>query len=65
MNRMQMISRFPQFMNEMRGKDPGKMINDMISSGKISQEQYEGFKRQADDISAQLSQFRRMFGFRK
>ena len=34
-NPMQMISQFPQFMQQMRGQDPQQMLNQLVQSGQI------------------------------
>ncbi len=35
-NQNPMIQQFTQFMNQMKGKDPNQIINEMVSSGKLS-----------------------------
>ena len=35
-----MMQQFQQFMNQMKGKDPNAVIQDMMQSGKITQDQY-------------------------
>lgn len=53
---------FPQFMAQMRGKDPNAIINDMLASGKISQQQLNVVQQKAREMQGQLEQFRSMFG---
>lgn len=54
---------FVQFMNQMKGKNPQDIINQMVSSGKISQEQLNQVQQQANSIKSQFDGFKNMFGF--
>ena len=36
--RPNMMLQFQQFMSQMQGKDPKAMLNDLVSSGRVSQE---------------------------
>lgn len=38
-NPMQMISQFPKFMQQMRGQDPQQLLNQLMQSGRVSQQQ--------------------------
>lgn len=62
MNRMQMLSQFPQFISQMRGQNPDAIIKEMLNSGKITQEQLNIATEQAKQMSEQFNQFRGMFG---
>ena len=42
-----MMQQFQQFMNQMKGKDPNAVIQDMMQSGKITQDQYNQARQQA------------------
>ena len=64
MNIMQMIGQFPALMQQMRGQDPQQMINQMVASGQISQQQLNEAQKMANQMSGQFTQFRNMFGFR-
>lgn len=57
-----MLQQFQQFMQQMQGKDPQKMINDMVSSGRISQDQLNQAQQQAQQIQGILEPLRSMFG---
>lgn len=46
-----MIQQFQQFMSQMQGKDPNAIIQEMMQSGKISQEQYNRARQQAQQIA--------------
>ena len=50
-----MMQQFQQFMNQMKGKDPNAMINELVSSGKLTQSQLDAAQKQAQ-------QMRGMFG---
>ena len=41
-----MMQQFQQFMNQMKGKDPNAVIQDMMQSGKITQDQYNQARQQ-------------------
>ena len=58
-NKMQ---QFQQFMQQMKGKDPNAIINEMVSSGKISQEQLNHVQQQAQQMSGMFDGMREMFG---
>ena len=42
-----MMQQFQQFMNQMKGKDPNAMINELVSSGKLTQSQLDAAQKQA------------------
>lgn len=58
-----MIAQFQQFMQQMKGKDPNAMINELISSGKVSQQQLDQVQQQARQMSGMFDQVKRMFHF--
>ena len=55
-----MMQQFQQFMNQMRGKDPNAMIQDLVSSGRVSQQQLDQAQKQAQQIA---NTFQSMPGF--
>ena len=61
MNPMQM---FPQFMQQMRGKNPNEMIQQYISTGQINQNQLNQIQQKAQQIQDQFTGFKSMFGFK-
>lgn len=65
MNLMQMMNKFPQFMQQMMGKDSNQMLNELRSSGKVNQDQINQAQKMADQMGGQLNQFKSMFGFNK
>lgn len=62
-NPMQMISQFPQFMQQMRGQNPQQLLNQMLQSGRVSQQQLNEAQQIAQQMQGQFDQFRGMFGF--
>lgn len=62
MNRPNMMQQFQQFMSQMRGKDPNAMIQEMVSSGRITQAQLDQAQKQAREMSGMFESMRNMFG---
>ena len=62
-NTMQMISQFPQFMQQMRGQNPHQLLNQLMQSGRVSQHQLNQAQQMAQQMQGQFDQFRGMFGF--
>lgn len=62
-NPMQMISQFVPFMQQMRGQNPQQMLNKMMQSGRINQQQLNQAQQAAQQMQGQFEQFRGMFGF--
>lgn len=54
---------FPQFMQQMRGKDPQQLLNQMIANGQLNQNQLNQAQQQARQMADVFNQFRGMFGF--
>lgn len=63
MSNNMMLQQFPKFMQEMRGKDPNEMINQLISSGQINQQQLNQVQQQAQQMAGMFDQFKSMFHF--
>lgn len=61
-NQPNMLQQFQQFMNQMRGKDPNQMINEMVFSGQISQAQLNQAQKQAQQMQGMFEGMRGMFG---
>lgn len=57
-----MMQQFQQFMNQMKGKDTNAMIQEMVSSGRISQDQLNQVQKQAQQMSGVFEGMRGMFG---
>ena len=57
-----MMQQFQQFMNQMKGKDPNAVIQDMMQSGKITQDQYNQARQQAQQMQGMFEGMRGLFG---
>lgn len=57
-----MLQQFQQFMNAMQWKDPNQILNELVSSGKVSQAQLDQAQRQAQQMAAMFEPLRGMFG---
>ena len=60
--RPNMMQQFKQFIQQMKGKEPNAIINEMVSSGKISQEQLNHVQQQAQQMQGMFDGMRGMFG---
>ena len=60
--RPNMMQQFQQFMSQMQGKDPKAMLNDLVSSGRVPQEQLNAAQQQAQQLA---NVFQSMPGFAK
>lgn len=54
---------FQQFMGQMQGKNPHEMINQMLTSGQLSQQQLNAIQQRAQQIAPMLNGMKNMFGF--
>ena len=54
---------FVQFMQSMKGQNPHAILNNLLSSGKISQRQLDVAQQKAKEMSGAFEGFRKMFGF--
>ena len=57
-----MMQQFQQFMAQMRGKDPDAVIQEMVSSGRISQDQLNQAQKKAQQMQGMFEEMRGMFG---
>lgn len=60
--RPNMMQQFQNFMQSMQGKNPQAMLNDLVSSGRVSQEQLNAAQQQAQQLA---NVFQSMPGFAK
>jgi hypothetical protein len=51
---MAMMQQFVQFKQQMQGKDPQKMVEQMLASGQMSQQQFEQLKGMAESLKGIL-----------
>ena len=47
---MQMMQQFAQFRRMMQGRNPQQMVKNLLSSGQMSQAQFEQLKQQASEL---------------
>ena len=57
-----MIQQFQRFMNQMRGKDPNAMIQELVSSGRVSQQQLDQAQKQARQMAGMFEGMRGVLG---
>lgn len=57
-----MVQQFQQFMNAMQGRDPNQIINELVSSGRVSQAQLDQAQKQAHQMQQMFEPLRSMFG---
>lgn len=57
-----MMQRFQQFVSQMQGKDPKAMLNDLVASGRVSQQQLDAAQRQVQQMQGMFDGMRGMFG---
>lgn len=60
---MNMMKAFQQFMQQNQGKNPDEMIQQMLSSGKLNQQQLNQAQQMAKQMEGPLSPLKGMFGF--
>lgn len=56
------MQQFQSFMQQMRGKDPNAMIQELVSSGRVSQQQLDQAQKQARKMQGMFEGMRGMFG---
>ena len=58
---------FQQFMGQikgqMQGRNPQDVINQMVSTGQLSQQQLNAIQQRAQQIAPMLNGMKKMFGF--
>lgn len=57
------IRQFNQFMQQMRGQDPSAIIQQLVSSGRITQDQLDAAQKQAETYRSQFESIKKNFGF--
>ena len=57
-----MLQQFQQFMNQMQGRDPNQILNELISNGRISQVQLDQAQQRAQQMQQMFEPLRGMFG---
>lgn len=54
---------FVNFMSQMRGKNPRDIINQMVQSGRLNQQQLNAVQQQAGQLSNVFGTLKSRFGF--
>ena len=54
---------FIEFMQSMKGQNPDRILNSLLQSGKINQNQLNVAQQKAKEMSGAFEGFRKMFGF--
>lgn len=57
------ISNFNMFMRKMKGQNPNVIIDQLVKSGRISQEQLNQAQEQVKQLEPQLADLKKNFGF--
>lgn len=60
---MGMMQAFQKFMQQNQGKNPNEIIQQMLSSGKLNQNQLNQAQQMAKQMEGPLSGMKSMFGF--
>ena len=53
-NPMQLMNGFPQFMRQMQGQNPQQILNQMLQSGKVNQQQLNQAQQMAQQMQGLL-----------
>lgn len=54
---------FMNFMNQMQGRNPREIIEQMVRSGKVSQQQLNAVQQRAQQMGNLFGKFKSRFGF--
>lgn len=54
---------FMQFMNQFRGQNPRQIIDSLVSSGKLTQQQLNAAQQRAGQLGDMFGGFKPRFGF--
>lgn len=57
-------TQFTNFMQQVKGQNPQQIINSLLSSGKITPEQYQQAQARAGQLGSQLEGVKNSFGFK-
>lgn len=64
MNPMQIMQMFQQFMAQHQGQDPNQLVQQILSSGRLNQEQINQAQQMQQQMAGQFDGFKSMFGFK-
>lgn len=54
-NPMQMMQKFAEFKRQMQGKNPQAIVQQLLASGQMSQQQFDSLKQQAQALQSLFS----------
>ena len=57
-----LMMQFNQFMQQMRGQDPNVIINQLVASGRINQQQINEAHKRAKELERQFEGIKKNFG---
>lgn len=57
------MMQFNQFMQQMKGQDPNAIINQLVASGRINQQQINMAHQRARELEKQFESMKKTFGF--
>lgn len=57
------VSNFNMFMQKMKGQNPNAIIDQLVKSGRISQQQLNQAQEQVKQLEPQLADLKKNFGF--
>lgn len=57
------MAQFNMFMQQMRGQDPNAILNQLVKSGRITQQQLNQAQEQAKKLEPQLEELRKKLGY--
>lgn len=57
------MMQFNQFMQQMKGQDPNAIINQLVASGRINQQQINQAHQRAKQFEKQFEGIKKNFGF--
>lgn len=60
---MNIMQAFQQFMQQNQGKNPNEMIQQLLSSGRLNQQQLNQAQQMAKQVEGPLGALKGMFGF--
>ena len=56
-------NQFNLFMQQKRGQDPNAVLNQLVSSGRVSQKQINQAHKQVENFKNQFENMKKFFGF--
>ncbi len=62
-SRNNVVAQFQQFMKQMKGKNPNEILNNLVSSGKINQDQLNQAQSMAQQMHGSFDSIKNIFGF--